>query len=476
MAVDVIMPKVDMDQETGTVLQWLKKEGDAVEQGEIILEIETDKVAIEVEAPSSGILSNILVQEGESVPIATTIATILQPGEDPKPARSLDNTSQAGQSSKTSQVSRGEDLKPARSLDTNSQAGQPSKISQVLRHGNGLPVTPVARKLAAASGVDIASVDGTGRGGKVTRKDVESAMTPAATGSDKSGKVAATPAARRRALEEGVELASLAGSGPDGRIQESDVQAAARPPRSLAAASGSESPSKTSEAYETVPLRGKRRTIAERMTASYQNAPHITFTARVDMSGFNEARAQLNARIAGDGVPVSATALMVKIVAQTLTRHPWLNSALLDEEIRLYHDVHIGVAVALEDGLIVPVVHDAAEKGVAQIAVEIKDLAARAREGKLRLAEVRDATFSLSNLGPFGVEHFTAIINPPQAAILAVGAMQPEVVPDSEGQVVVRPMMRITLSADHRVIDGAVAAHFIADLKAALESPLLLLF
>ncbi|HSG17834.1 MAG TPA: 2-oxo acid dehydrogenase subunit E2, partial [Anaerolineae bacterium] len=197
---------------------------------------------------------------------------------------------------------------------------------------------------------------------------------------------------------------------------------------------------------------------------------------------FDEARAQLNERAEQVGsARISATALLVKIVAQTLTRHPWLNSSLQaggateETEIRLFREVNIGVAVALEDGLIVPVVRNAAKKGVAEIAAEVKDLATRAREGGLAPAEVRDGTFTISNLGPFGVERFTAIINPPQAAILAVGATRPQVVPDADGQVVVRPIMHVTLAADHRVVDGAVAAHFVADLKSALETPVLLL-
>jgi pyruvate dehydrogenase E2 component (dihydrolipoamide acetyltransferase) len=436
MAVDVIMPKVDMDQETGTVLQWLKKEGEKVEQGETILEIETDKVAIEVEAPASGILSGILVREGDTVPIATVIARILEAG------------------------------------DTNS----PRLGSQ------GVRATPVARKLAEAAGIDVAGITGTGRGGKVTRQDVQAEWQSGSVAGGKLqvaggkseirypkseiGKVCATPAARRLAREQGVELASLRGSGPNGRVQAGDVRTALE--------TQLQSPQRAAP-YEAIPLRGKRRAIAERMTASYQNAPHITFTARVDMSGFEEARARLNARIVEGAARISATALLVKIVAQTRARHPWLNSALQDEEIRLYRDVHIGVAVALEDGLIVPVVRDADKKGVAQIAAEVRDLSTRAREGKLAQVEVREGTFTISNLGPFGVEQFTAIINPPQAAILALGAIQPEAVPDSEGHVVVRPIMRITLSADHRVIDGAVAARFIADLKAALEAPVLLL-
>ncbi|UCG24967.1 MAG: 2-oxo acid dehydrogenase subunit E2 [Chloroflexota bacterium] len=458
MATDVIMPKVDMDQETGTVGEWLKKEGDEVKQGEPILEIETDKVAIEVEAPASGTLVNILVGEGETVPIATVIATILAPGEQ---APAVDG--------------------PPAPAEPEPKSTKLAKTPEVSQHGNGVPVTPVARNLAAASGVDVSSVTGTGPRGKVTKKDVEAQLLSVASGADAPGKIYATPAARRLARENSVQLDSLSGSGPDGRIQAEDVKAAMRLPQPVAAAQELAPPSKTVGDYEAIPLRGKRRTIAERLTASYQSVPHINFTASIDMTRFDEARAQLNEQAEKVGnARISATALLVKIVAQTLTRHPWLNSSFQDgaageAEIRLYRDVNVGVAVALEDGLIVPVVRDAANKGVAEIAAEVKDLAGRAREGNLEPAEVREGTFTISNLGPFGVEQFTAIINPPQAAILAVGATRPEVVPDADGQVVVRPIMRVTLAADHRVVDGAVAAHFIADLKSALEAPVLLL-
>jgi pyruvate dehydrogenase E2 component (dihydrolipoamide acetyltransferase) len=336
---------------------------------------------------------------------------------------------------------------------------------------NGVLATPVARKLAVKSGVDLTTVLGSGPQGKITKKDVQ-----AATAVDSAGppdKVYATPAARRVALEGNVALERVTGSGPDGRIQAADVVAAAA---RTAAVTPLVARRDAAPEVTIIPLRGKRKVISERMTASYQSIPHINFTARVDMARFNETRAELNAHADTSGsTRVSATALMVKCVAQTLLRHPWLNSSFQEDEIYLYRDVSIGVAVALEDGLIVPVVHNAAQKNVAQIAVEVADLASRAKDGQLTPADVHGGTFTLSNLGPFGVEQFTAIINPPQAAVLAAGVIQPEVVPDAQEQVAVRPMMHMTLSVDHRVVDGAVAAHFIADLKSVLVLPLLLL-
>jgi pyruvate dehydrogenase E2 component (dihydrolipoamide acetyltransferase) len=218
-----------------------------------------------------------------------------------------------------------------------------------------------------------------------------------------------------------------------------------------------------------------RQTIAERMTMSYTSAPHITLTVRVDMGGLEETRTRINKEAEReDRSRVSVTPFIVSALAWALRRHPWLNSSLTGEEIHLRSEINIGVAVALEEGLIVPVVHDADRKGLAQISEEIEDLARRARSGDLTPSDVAGGTFTLSNLGPFGVDEFTAIINPPQAAILAVGAMQPEVVADAEGRVVVRPMARMTLSADHRVVDGAVAAQFLADVRDAIEKPWLL--
>ena len=448
MATTVIMPKVDMDQETGTVGEWVKKEGDTVKQGETILQIETDKVAIEVEAPASGILSGILVNEGETVPIATTIAYILQPGE-----------------------ALPEAAKPAPAAEE----PPPASSGMVAQTDWEVPVTPVARNLAAAEGIDPSAVSGTGPRGRVTKKDVEEVLAAPVPFGNGAGKVYATPAAKRVAAERGVNLKNVSGTGPEGRIQAADVAAAALQ-LAEAAQAAPVLAAPVQAAVEIVPLRGMRRTIAERMTASYQQAPHIGFTWRNDMSKFNEVRAQLNAHAEKAGSQrISATALIIKIVASVLARHPWLNSSFQGEEIHLLPDVNIGMAVALETGLIVPVVHNVGDKGVAQIAAEVKDLSLRARDGQLVPAEVRGGTFTISNLGPFGVEAFNAIINPPEAAILAVGGTQKEVVVAENGEMVVRPVMHTTLTADHRVVDGAVAAHFIADLKAALEEPVLLL-
>jgi len=473
MAVPFIMPKLEMAQETATVIEWLKQEGEQVEKGEPLLTVETDKVTVDIESPASGILAGIRVEPGQVVPVTEVIAYVLQPGEkvpESPPSVPFDKL-------------------PSTMLGTG-RAGSPASGGDGLEGWVGqIRATPVAQRVAEAHGVDLSTVVGTGAGGRITRADVEAAL-PALSSPTielSSDKVRATPAARRIARERGVDLPVVTGSGPRGRVQAADVLALALTP----------GPSPDfGRGEKVIPLQGMRRTIAERMTASYQTAPHITFTIRVDMSGFEEVRARLNAKAEATGHPrVSVTALIVKAVAWALKRHPWLNStlrqgsgqALRGEEVHLLPEINVGVAVALPlsfppnggdegGGLIVPVVHQADGKSVAEIGVEVSDLVARAREGRLTPADVAGGTFTVSNLGPFGIEQFTAIINPPQAAILAVGATQPEVVVDEGGQVVVRPVMRMTLSADHRVVDGAMAARFLTDLREALEAPALLLW
>jgi len=452
MATPVIMPKLEMAQETSTVIEWLKEEGERVEKGEPLLVVETEKVTVEIESPASGILAGVRVGPGQVVPVTEIIAYILQPGEE------LPEETAAA------------------------MAPLPPSLHPAPKPA--VAATPVAQRLAESEGVDLSTIEGTGPGGRITKADVGAALARPLV-EPPPEKVRATPAARRIARGRDIELATVTGSGPRGRIQAGDVLMFTPAPAIVPA-----------PAAEIIPLQGMRRTIAERMTTSYQTAPHITFTVRVDMTEFEEARARLNAKAEAAGqLRVSATALIVKAVAWALKRHPWLNSALrqssgqalYNEEIHLLPEINVGVAVALPPsfpphgrdeggGLIVPVVHQADRKGVAEIAAKVNDLAARAREGQLAPSDVAGGTFTVSNLGPFGIEQFTAIINPPQAAILAVGATRPEPVVDEEGRVVVRPVMRMTLSADHRIVDGVVAARFLTDLQQALEAPTLLLW
>ena len=442
MATEMIMPKVDMDQETGTVVEWLKGNGQQVEEGEIIMVMETDKIAIDVEAPGTGILDGISANPGDVVPIGTVIAYILAEGEE-LPKKPIESTA------------------PTLETPTAAPSADPREKE--------ISATPVARNMAAAHRVDLAAVDSTGTGGKITKADVQAVVSRATKPVDPRD-VYATPSARRTARIEGVNLGLIQGSGPGSRIQLSDVKGylTSKTQADFAA-------SAQIQAGEVIPLIGMRRTIAERLTASYQSIPHIQFTVRVDMTNFFKARNDYNdlALKRGDD-KVSVTAVLVKLVSMVLTDHPWVNSSLIDDKIILHKDINIGVAVALEKGLIVPVIKNADQKGISLIASETNDLITRAREEKLNSADVKGGTFTITNLGPFGVEQFNAIINPPEAGILAVGSTTSEVVALPDGTIAARPIMRLTLSADHRVVDGAVAARFIGDLKTTLENPILM--
>ena len=438
MAIEMIMPKVDMDQETGTVVEWLKTDGQEVKEGETILVIETEKIAIDVEAPGTGILSGISAHPDDVIPIGTVIAYILEEGEDlPASATSEPAAAPAQEAAPVAAVTGAEDVQ----------------------------ATPVAKKMAAEYSVDLSNVTPTGKGGKVTKADVQSALASAVPAS--KGDVIATPSARRTARMKSVNLELVRGSGPGGRIQASDVenyQPGAAAPLSSSIQSG-----------ESIPLIGMRRTIAERLTASYQSIPHIQFTARVDMKNFINARNDYNELAIERGdEKVSVTAMLVKLISMVIADHPMINSSLVDDTIILHQDINIGVAVALEKGLIVPVVKNANQKGISKIALETNDLVKRAREETLIGADVRGGTFTITNLGPFGVEQFNAIINPPEAGILAIGATTNEVVALEGGAIAVRPILRFTLSVDHRIVDGAVAARFIADLKTTFENPILM--
>jgi pyruvate dehydrogenase E2 component (dihydrolipoamide acetyltransferase) len=432
MPVPVIMPKFEMAQESGKVLRWLKQEGEAVTKGEAILEVETDKVAMEVEAPASGTLVGIRVGPGAVVPIGQPIAYILLPGEvwEGAPGAS-----------------------PAAS-----PAGAPR-------------ATPVAERIAQAHGVDLSAVPGTGPGGRVTKADVEAFLAQRAA----EGKVKAAPAARRLARELGVDLQQVKGTGPGGRIQSEDVRRAAEALRAGVSPEALEAPARPA-IRRRVPLAGMRRIIAERMSRSVREAPQFTVSIDVEMGRAMAIVEDLAAWTEREGGPrVTLTALLVKACAWALRRHPALNATLEGEEILEWEDVNIGVAVAVPEGLVVPVIPEADRRGVWDIARMLEEKVGRAREGRLRPEDVQGGTFTLSNLGMYGIDRFTAILNPPQAGILAVGRVAKRPVVGEGDEVVVRPVATLTLTADHRVIDGAQAAQFMETLRAVLERPGLLL-
>lgn len=443
MAKPVIMPKFGFTQETSVIVRWLVQPGQAVEQGDPIAEVSTDKVDMEVEAPSSGILDGVRYQEGEEVPVTAVIAYIRQHDEVLLP----ETLTQAGQPVDKATPP------PPRPVFT-----PPDELSPT-------QATPVAKRVAADLGVDLRQVQGSGPRGRITRKDVEAHAAAQARPPEtqSQNKVRAVPAARRLARELGVDLKQVSGTGPRGRVQSADVHAAAQdvpapetPPQGV---------------REIIPLTGMRKTIAQRMQASAQQAPHITFDADIDVTALEDLRRRANASLPEGHPRVSMTALIAKACAWALQRHPRMNARLEDDRILHLSDTNIGIAVALEDGLIVPVVRDVDHKGARTVAADIAAAAERARQGKLQAEDMITAGFTISNLGMFRVDRFTAILNPPEAGILAVGRMRKRFVPDENDQPVLRPIMTITLSADHRMVDGAIAARFLDDLRTALEHP-----
>jgi pyruvate dehydrogenase E2 component (dihydrolipoamide acetyltransferase) len=465
MPTAVIMPKFEMAQETGTVGRWLVQEGETVAKGDIILEVETDKVTMDVEATAAGRLAGICAAPGGVVPIGQTIAYILKPGE-ALPQRP------------------GEQPAPSR---------------------NGAPVTPVAARVAAAHGLDLAALPGRGPHGRVTRSDVEAHLAAQAHSRTASlrdetqadGKVKAVPAARRLSRELGVDLGAVAGSGPGGRIQSEDVRRAAAERETAGRQHGGAAAYATTEvaaplfepapavpapsagpaAGRRVPLSSVRRTIAERMTTSVTTIPQFTVSVDVEMSRavalVEEVR---SAAISPMDLPkVTLTALLVKACAWTLQRRPEANASFEGDHIVEWNEINVGVATAAGQGLVVPVIRSADRLGLYEIAQQLLDLGARARAGRLRLQDVQGGTFTISNLGMFGIDHFTAIINPPQSAILAVGRVAQRAVVLDDGSIVVRPLATLTMTADHRVLDGAAATQWLKTLQNVLEHPGLLL-
>ena len=462
MAKKVIMPKFGMDQEEGTVAAWLRQEGDPVQKGDPILEVETDKVNMEVEAPASGILQGIRIGPGVTAPIGQVIAYILALGE----TLPEENPTQTQSNQPTQSLNL-----PISPSPLPAQAGSPK-------------LTPVAEQMVELYGVDPAAIPASGP--RITKSDVERHIArlladrpsapPAPGPTAPTSPLRAVPAARRLARELGVDLAGVQGSGPAGRIQSRDVaQAAQTQPATAPPIQPQTTPAPAAGELtirRSLPLTGTRRPIANRLTASVQQIPQFSASVHVHMARANQIIDDIRAdRREGGGPKVTVTGLLVKACAWALARHPALNASFRENAIVEWAEINVGVAVALEAGLVVPVIRNPAQRSLSEIAGELADLAERARSNSLKPADVQGGTFTISNLGMTGVESFTAIINPPQAAILAVGRILLQPVADDNGALSVQPLANFTLTADHRIIDGALAGRFLADLKGALEHP-----
>ena len=442
MATKVIMPKLSPTMEEGQISRWLKKEGDKVAMGEPLAEIDTDKATMEMQALANGVLRKIIINDGQSAPLGQLIAIIGEADED---IASLLSEASAAPAAAAPKEPAPQEPEPP-----------PPPAPRAVR-----PEQPAPQAQAAAAGAS------NGR---------QTASAPAT-----SGRMIVSPLAARMAAESGLDLRSVQGSGPGGRIIKRDIEAALsqpkaapatqRYPRAVEPAHFQPAAIAEASAYRDEPATQIRQTIAKRLVTSLGPVPHFFLTTDIEMDRAAEMRRGINAL--DPDLKISINDVIIKVTAAALMQHPEVNASFQEKFVRYYEHADVGVAVAIEDGLITPVVRAADQKSLSQIAAEVRELAERARSKRLKPEEYTGATFSISNLGMFGIDEFTAVINPPEGAILAVGAMTPKpVVRDNE--IVVRQMMRVTMSCDHRVIDGATGAKFLQTFKKILENPLYL--
>lgn len=452
MAKRVIMPALGIAQDTGLIVEWLKNEGDSVTEGEPLLEIETDKTTAVLEAEASGILSHITAVAGDEVPIAETIAWILAPGE-ALPAEATEKTAETA---------------VAKTASPAAAAPPPPPAATATPAAAPVTATPLAGRIAQEHGIDLIQVKPSG--GKITKNDVLAYLERHDTGSVPAGAISApangakllpaSPKARRLAAEKGLDLSLIPGSGPETAVLAADVLAY-QPPLP-APAESAPAPAATSRAWHIM---------AQRLTESWQTVPHFYLTRDVDATAFMEWHRVAQQRT---DEKVTITDLLIKTVAAALKQHPRVNAGWLNDDIQYNEAINIGIAVAVADGLLVPVLHQADTLNIPAIARLRKDIVSRTHAGKLKLQELQGGTFTISNLGMYGIDAFSAIVNPPQAAILAIGRIAEQVVPVN-GKARIRPIMTLTLSLDHRVVDGARGAQFLQTLTTFLEQPLAIL-
>jgi len=448
----VLMPKLSEAMESGKIIKWLKKEGDRVQSGDILAEVETDKADVEMEAFGSGVLRKIFQPAGSTVPVGSLIGVIAEPDEDIAAV-----ASQAGAPAAPAASAAPATPAPAAAA---AMSSRPAAVPPQPRRED-----PAARTPSPASAPTAPTRTAPAAAAPATALRPAAAASPAP---GDGGRLKASPLARKIAAQSGVDLHVVHGSGPGGRIVRRDVEAASAAPavRPVAA------PVAPGVEFEDRPLSQIRAIIAKRMPLSKAPVPHFYVSSEVAMDRGWSLREELNAL---EGQPkISVNDLVLRACALALLQHPGVNASFQGESIRVFYRAHIGIAVALEDGLITPVLRDVQAKSLGQIAAEARDLAERARQRKLRAPEMSGATFSISNLGMFDVTEFSAIINPPEGAILAVGAVRKVPVVTADGLGVGRRMM-LTLSCDHRVMDGAMGARFLQDVKRLLEEPLRLM-
>ncbi|MFN8524239.1 MAG: dihydrolipoamide acetyltransferase family protein [Chloroflexota bacterium] len=465
----VTMPMLGLTMEEGTITEWLKREGDEVKKEEPLFVVETDKSAVEVGAPATGVLSQIIVQVGQTARVSAPIAVIAQPGEAVAPAAPAAPVAPAPSAPPAAA--------PPPAVSAAAPAAPPAPASGGLHR-----VSPRARRVAQELGVDVSTITGTGPEGRVVEKDIRAAAAAPAAG----GRIIASPLARKLASEHGVDLAQISGTGPGGRITEKDVTAyvdaravpvAPAPPAAVEAAPAAAPV--TAGSFE--PLNRVRRITAERMAASSRSVARVTMFAEVDMTEAVRFRGQLAPEFERrHGVRLAYDAMIAKACATALAEHPHVNAQWQEASgaqpagLRLQEHVNVGVAVSSDQGLLVAVIRDADKKSLWEVNSDLAGIVARARENKATPDDLTGGTFTVTNLGGYGVDSFTPIVNPPESAILAVGriAKKPAVVDD---QLAIRELMTLSLAFDHRVVDGAPAAQFLQRVVSILESPYILL-
>ena len=416
MATNIIMPSLGFDMTAGKVARWLKKEGDQVEKGEAIAEVETEKATVEIQAFASGILGRVLVPAGETVPVNTPIGVIAESGEKLEAFESA----------------------PTQTANESEEAPQPPPVTGPVetRENGRIKASPIAKRMAQDAGIDLNLLKGSGPGGRIMEKDVQAAIVRAQAAPPP---VSARPGREKSEVKSGPAPAMAPSPGSPGQIT----------------------------------LSRMRQAIAQRMTLSKTTIPHFYVTVEINVAEALKMREQLNA-IASDAEKVSVNDMVLAAAARTLAKFPALNATYRGENLELHSSINIGVAVAVEDGLLTLALHDPDKRSLKQIAVETKGMGERARGNKLRPEDLGQSTFTVSNLGMFGVDEFAAIINPPEAAILAVGAATKRAVV-VEDEIRIAPIMKATLAVDHRVADGVQAARFLQELKKLLENPVNLL-
>lgn len=422
MAEVIRMPRMSDTMEEGVIVAWHKKVGDTVKSGDLLAEVETDKATMELESYQEGVLLYIGVEEGAAVQVNGILAIVGKKGEDYKPL--LKEEKAEAKEQEAAQEEKTEAKEEPKAEPKQEEAKPEPQKAEASSDDSRLKISPLARKMAEEKGIDLNDLKGSGDDGRIIKRDVEQYQ-PAAKKAD-------------AAPQQVVQLPKVVGE----------------------------------ESYEEVNVSQMRKTIAKRLSESKFNAPHFYLTMEINMDKASAAREGLNAF---SPVKISYNDLVLKATAAALRRHPKVNSSWLGDKIRYNHHIHIGVAVAVEEGLLVPVIRFADNKGLSHIAAEVRELAGKAKDKKLQPAEMQGNTFTISNLGMFGIEEFTAIINPPDACILAVGGINKRLVMDDNGELRNEQIMKVTLSCDHRVVDGATGAQFLQTLKSLLEDPVRML-